>query len=137
MQRSLELQVRQRAQQRCEYCRISETVSPVPFEIDHIIAQQHDGETVAGNLALTCLHCNKRKGPNLAGIDSETGEIVRLFHPRNDPWDEHFEWDGPYLRGRTDIGRATVAVLGINHPNRVATREALIESGEFQTFDTE
>jgi len=36
------------------------------------------------NLALACLHCNQHKGPNIAGRNPETGEIVELFHPRQD-----------------------------------------------------
>jgi hypothetical protein len=34
------------------------------------------------------LHGNALKGPNLAGVDRETQEVVRLFHPRNDRWEE-------------------------------------------------
>jgi hypothetical protein len=41
----------------------------VPFPIDHIVAQQHSGSTVFGNLALSCLHDNSHKGPNIAGLD--------------------------------------------------------------------
>ncbi len=33
--------------------------------------------------------------------------------------------------GRTPIGRATVAVLEVNHPDAVAVRQALIEEGVF------
>src|SRR5271166_4827055 len=53
---------------------------------------QHGGLTVLDNLALSCLHCNRHKGPNIAGTDPRTGEVVRLFHPRNDQWSVHFEW---------------------------------------------
>jgi hypothetical protein len=50
--------------------------------VDHIIARQHDGATTIDNLALACLHCNRHKGPNIAGRDVATGDLVRLFHPR-------------------------------------------------------
>jgi hypothetical protein len=79
------------------------------FEIEHIIARQHDGLTVAGNLALACFSCNKRKGPNLTGIDCVTGKVVPLFHPRRHKWSRHFRWQGALLVGRTPIGRATIA----------------------------
>jgi hypothetical protein len=98
----------------------------IPFEIDHIIAECHGGPTRPGNLALACFHCNSYKGPNLAGIDPNTNQVVRLFSPRRHKWERHFRWDGPALRGRTDVGRATVAVLRINLPHRVAHRAALI-----------
>ncbi len=75
------------------------------LQIDHILARQHGGETNLENLALACVHCNQRKGPNIAGRDPVTGEVVRLFHPRQDVWRDHFEWDGPDLAGRTQIGR--------------------------------
>src|SRR5262249_49097443 len=66
------------------------------------------------------------KGPNLAGIDPTTGKLTRLFHPRRHKWSWHFRWDGPRLVGRTAIGRAIVAVLGMNLPHRVALRADLI-----------
>jgi hypothetical protein len=75
-----------------------------PFQIDHIIAKQYGGETVFDNLALACIHCNRFKGPNIAGLDSNSGQIVRLFHPRRDKWQQHFFWDGPELKALTDIG---------------------------------
>jgi hypothetical protein len=101
------------------------------FEIVHIIARQHDGLTVAGNLALACFSSNKRKGPNLTGIDGVTGKVVPLFHPRRHKWSRHFRWQGASLVGRTPTGRATIAVLGINLPLRVRLRLALIDEGVF------
>jgi len=83
------------------------------------------------NLALSCLRCNSHKSPNLSGYDWETGEVVRLFHPRRDDWDEHFAWDGPQLRGRTQIGRVTIDVLTINEPSYVELRASLIIEGLF------
>lgn len=69
------------------------------------------------------------KGPNIAGIDPSTSEITRLFHPRQDVWDEHFQWDGPELIGLTAIGRATIDVLAINLPERVEHRRLLLAAG--------
>ncbi len=62
----------------------------------------------------------------MAGMDRLTGQLVRLFHPREDQWRDHFEWAGAELIGRTVIGRATVDVLAINHPHAIAVRESLI-----------
>ena len=39
---------------------------------------------------------------------------VRLFHPRQDRWDEHFERNGVLIVGRTAVGRATVGLLKMN-----------------------
>ena len=101
------------------------------FQIDHIIALKHGGPTEADNLALACFACNNHKGPNISGIDSETDQMVRLFHPRRDRWKDYFDWNGPRLVGRTPIGRATIAVLAINLPYRERLRGALITEGVF------
>ncbi len=131
MDEALEQMVWQRAQQRCEYCQLPQECSRVSFEIDHIISRKHRGPTIASNLAGSCFYCNTFKGPNLSGIDDQTGKIVRLFHPRRHKWSAHFRWDGPVLVGKTPIGRATINVLVINHPARLAAREALIMEGVF------
>jgi hypothetical protein len=106
-----------------------QALDDLAFEIDHIIPRQHRGPTTAANLALACFRCNRRHGPNLAGIDPETGAIVRLFHPRRHKWRRHFSWDGPFLIGRSAIGRATVEVFGINEPLRVRHRAQLMAEG--------
>ena len=63
------------------------------------------------NLAWACIDCNSYKGSNIAGIDPDSkAEVVRLFHPRQDRWEEHFEWDDARLVGRTPIARATIDV---------------------------
>jgi hypothetical protein len=108
---------------------MTETAVRLPFQVDHIIAEQHGGPTILSNLAWSCLPCNKRKGPNLSGIDRKTRRLVPLFHPRRHAWRRHFRRDGPLLRGRTPIGRATVQVLGINDRFYVAVRQTLIEEG--------
>lgn len=123
--------VRRRAENCCEYCRLPQAGYVLTFEVDHIVAQQHRGKTEYANLALACPRCNAHKGTNLAGIDPDAGELTRLFHPRGDDWTEHFRWSGPYLEGLTDVGRVTVQVLDMNHPDAVKLREALMEEGVF------
>ena len=97
--------------------------------MDHIIARQHGGESDLSNLALSCLHCNLKKGPNIAGIDPWTRDLTRLYHPRIDSWDEHFAWHGAEIHGETAIGRTTIHVLDINDPAFVAVREELKHEG--------
>jgi hypothetical protein len=98
----------------------------LPFQIDHILAEKHGGETTEDNLALACPHCNRHKGPNIAGFDVETRQIVRLFNPRIDIWAQHFEADNVHLRGKTAIGRVTVGVLGMNSADQLRVRQALL-----------
>jgi 5-methylcytosine-specific restriction endonuclease McrA len=93
-------QVRRRAGGACEYCRMPRAFYPtVPFPIDHIIARQHAGSTAPSNLALSCLHCNSHKGPNIAGIDPRTKRLTKLFNPRRHKWERHFRWVGPIVIG--------------------------------------
>jgi hypothetical protein len=126
--------VRERAGDCCEYCQLPQMYSSTRFQLDHIIAEQHGGRTVGENLALACLADNNHKGPNLAGIDAKTGKKVWLFNPRRHKWSRHFRWQGPILIGRTAIGRATISVLAINLPHRLAQRAALIAEGVFPPF---
>jgi hypothetical protein len=93
--------------------------------VDHIISEQHRGETAPENLALACVHCNRYKGPNIAGLDPLTGELVRLFHPRRDVWSEHFAFDDGRITGTTPVGRATVQVLSMNAEGPVQLRRLL------------
>lgn len=132
MDETLAQEVRRRAGGICEYCRMPQKLYPtVTFPIDHVIARQHSGRTVPANLALSCLHCNSHKGPNLAGIDSVTRKLTRLFNPRRHKWPRHFRWNGPVLLGRTAIGRTTITVLALNHPDVIEVREELIDEGLF------
>jgi hypothetical protein len=104
---------------------------PVPFQIDHVIARQHGGPTIASNLAWICLADNHYKGPNLGGIDPKTGRRTWLFNPRKQKWSRRFRWDGSVLIGRTAVGRATIAVPNMNADDRIAQRAALIAEGVF------
>ena len=129
MNRKLLRAVWERAGDRCEYCLMPQFALPLPFQIDHIIAEKHDGQTIESNLALACPLCNRFKGPNIAGVDPVSGETVRLFHPRNDIWGEHFAFDGARIIGRTPIGRTTVNVLAMNADDLLLIRIELGKEG--------
>jgi hypothetical protein len=131
MQRQLVELVRGRAGARCEYCHLPEQFSGLNFQVDHIIAEKHGGPTESENLALSCIYCNSYKGANLSGIDPVTREIVRLFHPRRDVWEDHFRWQDAVLAGRTPIGRATIEVLRINDATAVTLRRLFMRAGVF------
>jgi len=122
--------VRRRAGYRCEYCHLPEDYGDFRHEIDHIVPKKHHGPTVRSNLALCCGRCNLHKGTNLTGIDPDTGKVERLYNPRQDRWREHFRSSGLILIALTPIGRATIDVLMMNHPDRVAVRrQILVERG--------
>jgi hypothetical protein len=126
---SLIRSVWERAGYCCEYCHIPHPQYRLPFQIDHIRARQHGGQTTPENLALACFHCNRHKGPNLAGWDPERQRLVRLFHPRTDLWHNHFQWKGAEIAGRTSIGRVTAQVLAMNAEDLLELRRELLEEG--------
>jgi HNH endonuclease len=91
-------QVRERAQNVCEYCHLHQDDSPLAaLHIEHIIPKIHGGSDTTDNLALACIDCNLHKGTNLTGIDPETNEITELFHPRRQAWGDHFETPGRFI----------------------------------------
>lgn len=122
--------VRDRAENRCEYCRLPQHAVEATFHVEHVVARQHQGGDDVDNLALACNRCNLYKGPNLSAIDPLTKAIVLLFHPRKDLWNEHFSLNGAAIIGLTPTGRATVRLLEINAPRRVRLRSLLQKLGE-------
>jgi hypothetical protein len=95
------------------------------FHVEHVIPKKHDGDDTDSNLALACNRCNLYKGSNLAGIDPASGKLTRLFHPRIDDWNEHFEIRDGVFHALTAVGRVTIAVLGLNEWDRVRLRQEL------------
>lgn len=125
--------VRERAEGRCEYCRLPAEIELAgPFHIEHIIARQHRGTNVLSNLAWACSRCNRYKGTNLSGVDPDSDEIVPLFNPRRDRWQEHFEVVGAFIQGRSPCGRTTAWLLQMNAERRVEFRSELIAQGLWQ-----
>jgi hypothetical protein len=125
MDARLRQSVRTRASYLCEYCRLPQEFSELRFHIEHIIPCQHGGGDEPDNLALACPDCNLYKGPNLAGIDPQTGQIVSLFHSRRDTWSEHFAYEGLDIVGTTAAGRTTALLLKMNDPDRKRVRELI------------
>jgi 5-methylcytosine-specific restriction endonuclease McrA len=118
--------VRERAGERCEYCRLPQSALPfATFHVEHVIAIQHGGSDEDLNLALACDRCNAFKGSNLSGVDPETESIVRLFNRRSDTWQDHFVAEGTTIVGRTVTGRATVHLLQMNARRRQQLRAEL------------
>jgi hypothetical protein len=54
--------------------------------------------------------------------------VVRLFHPRQDRWDEHFQCRGVRIEGITATGRATIRLFAMNDIRRLELR-AELETG--------
>lgn len=99
--------------------------------MDHVIPVKIGGTNEEGNLALTCFHCNRRKGLQVTGRDPYSGDEVSLFHPRRHKWSDHFNWSNDKLNimGLTSIGRATVEALELNRDRAIRIRAADLAVG--------
>jgi hypothetical protein len=122
-------QVWSRSEGRCEYCRIHQDHVELSHHVEHIVARKHGGTDEPSNLCVACERCNLFKGSDLAGIDPDSGELVRLFDPRTQTWQEHFALRGPMIVGLTPTGRTTVRVLSMNAGQRLQLRAALAAHG--------
>jgi hypothetical protein len=126
-------QVALRAGHRCEYCHAPEVLFNFPFEVEHIRPVSRGGTDTEKNQALACRSCNLRKATHVGGIDPESEAMVRLFNPRHDLWEEHFQ-AGPEsgeIIGLTAIGRATIARLQMNSEAQMSARRQWMRLGLF------
>ena len=112
----LRQRVFERAQGCCEYCRSQAQYATQSLSVEHILARTKGGTTTLANLALACQGCNNHKYDKTDAPDPVSGQIVRLYHPRRDRWDEHFAWSDDFMLiiGLTPTGRATVEALLLN-----------------------
>lgn len=121
-----------RSQGICEYCRSRADHSAGVFAVEHIVPISRGGSDTLDNLALACSGCNGHKYDKVEALDPTTKQIVLLFHPRLQEWNEHFEWSEDYAEiiGSTATGRATVAALRMNRSGLVNLRRALFVLGK-------
>jgi hypothetical protein len=103
----------------------------LPHCPDHVIALKHRGPTNAANLAWACYLCNLLKGSDIASVDLQAGQIVRLFNPRSDRWAEHFRLLEGSVIPLTAIGRVTEHLLQFNQPQSVQERKWLIAASRY------
>ena len=127
--------VRQRAGGRCEYCHLPQSAIPsVQFHCEYFRARQHHGSDESSNICFSCRQCNLYKGSNQTAYDPQTDELVTLYNPRADIWDEHFRAEDGLIIGVSPKGRATVEFLQMNLPEYVGLRE-LITDFDLPTSD--
>ena len=102
------------------------------FSVEHIKPVYSGGKTILENLALACEGCNSQKHTKVYAFDPVSGNLVPLFHPRRQRWDEHFAWNAGFslVVGITPIGRATVDALQLNREGVVNLRRMLYIFGE-------
>lgn len=124
--------VRERAAGYCEYCLSQDNFTTEPFVVEHIQPLAAGGKTVLDNLAYACSGCNGSKAAKTSAIDPQTEEVVPLFHPRQQRWHEHFQWNSSKTEivGITTIGRATIKTLGLNRKPLLNLRRVLVLADE-------
>lgn len=123
--------IRARAGDRCEYCRMSQSLQGATFHIEHVIPLTCGGTTTLENLALACPSCNLHKSDRSHAIDPDTNASAPIYHPRQQIWADHFAWQGTCIIGLSPTGRATIRALDLNHPRRQRVREAEASFGMF------
>lgn len=126
-------QVAIRAAHRCEYCHAPEAVFNFPMEVEHIVPVSRSGDDSTTNWALACRSCNLYKATHVSGWDPDSQAAVRLFHPRRDQWDDHFQVaiQSGEIVGQTPLGRATVSCLKMNSIAQVTARQQWTRLGLF------
>lgn len=129
--RELERVVKSRAGDRCEYCRMAQSLQGASFHLDQVIPRSRGGGGELENLAWACPGCNLHKADRVEGVDPKTGSTTPLFHPRRDDWRSHFTWDDVELRGTSAVGRTTVSTLDLNHDRRRMIRRVETAFGLF------
>jgi HNH endonuclease len=123
--------VSRRAAGICEYCQMPENFNTDTFEMEHITALANNGTNDLGNIAFSCSGCNGRKATQSTAVDPITLAEVALYHPRNDNWEDHFQWNDTFLMlvGISPTGRATIEALELNRVGCVNLRMALVAFG--------
>ncbi|HET6883350.1 MAG TPA: HNH endonuclease [Pirellulales bacterium] len=124
--------MRDRAHDRCEYCRHLAAYACAPFVCEHVRPLVRGSGDTFSELAWACPACNSHKYDKTQARDPQTGRIVPIFNPRRQNWSRHFSWSDDFLliRGQTAIGRATVDCLYLNRLEVVNLRRVLQACGE-------
>ena len=127
----LRAQVRERDNNCCVYCQTPEELTVTTFEVDHIVPTSAGGETVLDNLCLACPACNRYKSNLQSEPNPETGQVVSIYHPRQQEWSDHFAWneDQSQIIDLTPTGRATIEILRMNRSQMVRLRGLWIKMG--------
>ena len=110
----------------------------VLFEVDHIIPLSKGGETIKDNLCWCCPLCNRYKQNQTMARDAQTGQQVKLFHPRQQRWTRHFKWNDQltHIIGQTRSGRATVEALKLNNDHIMPLRRIWVLIGRHPSSQT-
>lgn len=127
----LRQKVREQSLHRCSYCQSQQKVIGISLTVDHIIPESLGGSTTLDNLCMACWDCNLFKSNQVTAADPQTALVIRLFHPNQQEWSDHFSWnpDGTQVIGLTPTGRATIIALQLNRSTLLTSRVFWVEAG--------
>ncbi|MEM9888944.1 MAG: HNH endonuclease [Bacteroidota bacterium] len=129
--KEIRVKVSEKANFRCEYCKVHEEDSFLPFQIEHIVSLKHGGGSELENLALACPHCNQNKGTDLTTFLESYQDIVPLYHPRLQVWFDRFQVEEGEIIAQTRIAAATIKLLKLNEAERLIQRRLLMKIGRW------
>lgn len=123
--KNLRLEIETQFKSRCAYCQTQQDISGVRLTVDHIVPESLGGATQLKNLCLACWGCNLYKAAQIAIFDEPTKQQIRLFHPQQQSWFDHFAWsaDSSLIVGNTATGRVTITALKMNRVELVIARQ--------------
>jgi hypothetical protein len=134
LSKKLKQTVAERANHCCEYCLSQARFATQAFSVEHIKPLSQGGSLLSlDNLALACQGCNAHKYTKTEAYDPVTQQIANLYHPRQQRWCEHFQWncDFSLVIGISPTGRATVDALHLNRDGLVNLRRILYQAGNY------
>lgn len=125
-------QVKNRGENRCEYCQSPASYATQSFVIQHIIPVSKDGSSELDNLAWSCGGFNSFKYNKVEAFDTLSQQNVSIFNPRMQKWNKHFNWSEDFFNiiGKTATGRATIQALKMNRTGLINLRTLLKLDGK-------
>lgn len=108
---------------KCAYCECKLNVESKDITIDHFLPKVENDELVVEwtNLLPSCLRCNRQKNAN----------EERIINPCQDEPKEHLaiRQNGYRLSGKSDMGKNSIRILGLNDIDRVMVpRMTIVET---------
>lgn len=86
-------------------------------------------------LCYACVFCNRSKGSDIGSVALSSQVFTRFYNPRIDHWLNHFSLKESLIEPKTEIGEATVIILGFNTVERLLERETLIQVGRYPSVE--
>jgi hypothetical protein len=125
--RALGRKVRNRAGDRCEYCRSPASFSCAPFVCEHALPRVRGAGSGLADLGWACPACNGPKYAKTHALDPQKGRSVPLFNPRRQRGSRPFAWRPGLLmtEGKIATGRLSAVPCFSNSSARASGMRVL------------